>query len=138
MPFSLPCPATGTILLMRITTRTKTIAFFITLGVCLVGVAVTLNITWMVLNWLLATSAVLTVADRGPGRGNFLSAVRLLQQYPGPVLVTAISFGILQMLGIAALCGAALSVLAIVGSSPAALLFLEEGALLGHAPWQRC
>src|SRR5438270_8203120 len=37
--------------MMRITSRTKTIAFFITLGACLVGVAITLNITWMVLNW---------------------------------------------------------------------------------------
>src|SRR5947209_2209779 len=36
---------------MRITSRARTIAFFITLGACLVGVAITLNITWMVLNW---------------------------------------------------------------------------------------
>src|SRR5947209_7540768 len=61
MPFSLPCAATGTILLMRITTRTKTIAFFITLGVCLVGVAVTLNITWMVLNWRRVVPLVLGI-----------------------------------------------------------------------------
>ncbi len=36
---------------MRITSRAKTIAFFITLGACLVAVAVFLNITWIVLNW---------------------------------------------------------------------------------------
>jgi two-component system, OmpR family, sensor histidine kinase SenX3 len=36
---------------MRITSRAKTIAFFITLGTCLVAVAVFLNITWIVLNW---------------------------------------------------------------------------------------
>ena len=36
---------------MRITSRAKTIAFFVTLGACLVGLAVALNITWMVLNW---------------------------------------------------------------------------------------
>ena len=79
---------------------------------------------WLVLNWLLATSAVLTIADQGSQR-SFLSAVRLLQRHPGPVLVTAISFGILQMLGIAAVSGAALSLLAMVGSHPVALLFLE-------------
>jgi signal transduction histidine kinase len=31
--------------------RTKTIAFFITLGVCLVGLAIALNVTWIILNW---------------------------------------------------------------------------------------
>jgi signal transduction histidine kinase len=36
---------------MRITSRTKTIAFFVTLGACLVGLAVALNVTWVVLNW---------------------------------------------------------------------------------------
>jgi signal transduction histidine kinase len=36
---------------MRITSRTKTIAFFVTLGACLVGLAVALNVTWIVLNW---------------------------------------------------------------------------------------
>ena len=36
---------------MRIRSRRKTIAFFIVLGVLLVGIAVTLNITWIVLNW---------------------------------------------------------------------------------------
>src|SRR2546423_5136214 len=36
---------------MRITSRTKAIAFFITLGVCLVLLAVFLNVTWIVLNW---------------------------------------------------------------------------------------
>src|SRR5215813_3173463 len=35
---------------MRITSRAKTIAFFITLGVCLVGLAVTLNVGWMLLS----------------------------------------------------------------------------------------
>jgi two-component system sensor histidine kinase SenX3 len=36
---------------MRITSRTKAIAFFITLGACLVALAVALNITWMVFHW---------------------------------------------------------------------------------------
>ncbi|HYX54308.1 MAG TPA: HAMP domain-containing sensor histidine kinase [Candidatus Limnocylindrales bacterium] len=36
---------------MRITRRTKAIAFFITLGSVLVGIAIFLNITWIVLNW---------------------------------------------------------------------------------------
>src|ERR1700730_12358408 len=35
---------------MRITSRTKTIAFFITLGVCLVALAVFLNVSWIVFN----------------------------------------------------------------------------------------
>ena len=36
---------------MRITRRGRAIFFFILLGVCLVGVAVTLNVTWIILNW---------------------------------------------------------------------------------------
>jgi two-component system, OmpR family, sensor histidine kinase SenX3 len=36
---------------MRITGRAKKIAFFVTLGSCLVGLAVALNVTWIVLNW---------------------------------------------------------------------------------------
>ena len=36
---------------MRITRRAKKIAFFVTLGACLVGLAVALNVTWIVLNW---------------------------------------------------------------------------------------
>ncbi len=36
---------------MRITPRGRALFFFITLGVCLVGVAVTLNVGWIILNW---------------------------------------------------------------------------------------
>jgi len=36
---------------MRITSRTKAIAFFITLGACLVALAIFLNVTWIVFNW---------------------------------------------------------------------------------------
>ncbi len=36
---------------MRVSSRRKTIAFFITLGACLVAVAVALNIGWILLNW---------------------------------------------------------------------------------------
>jgi len=36
---------------MRITSRRKKIAFFIILGVCLVALAVTLNVSWIILNW---------------------------------------------------------------------------------------
>jgi two-component system, OmpR family, sensor histidine kinase SenX3 len=36
---------------MRITSRTKAIAFFITLGACLVGLAVFLNVTWILFHW---------------------------------------------------------------------------------------
>src|SRR5665213_2471071 len=36
---------------MRITSRAKKIAFFVTLGACLVGLAVALNVTWIVINW---------------------------------------------------------------------------------------
>src|SRR5438309_3744997 len=36
---------------MRIASRAKTIAFFITLGACLVGFAVALNVSWIILNW---------------------------------------------------------------------------------------
>jgi signal transduction histidine kinase len=37
--------------MMRITGRAKKIAIFITLGACLVGLAIALNVTWVVLNW---------------------------------------------------------------------------------------
>ncbi len=36
---------------MRITSRAKTITFFITMGSCLVGAAVALNVSWILLNW---------------------------------------------------------------------------------------
>jgi len=36
---------------MRISSRRKTIAFFIVLGVCLVALAVALNVGWIILNW---------------------------------------------------------------------------------------
>lgn len=36
---------------MRIKSRRKSIAFFITLGACLVAVAIVLNVGWILLNW---------------------------------------------------------------------------------------
>ena len=36
---------------MRISRRAKKIAFFVTMGACLVGLAVALNVTWIVLKW---------------------------------------------------------------------------------------
>src|SRR5882762_4715919 len=36
--------------MMRVTSRAKKIAIFVTLGACLVGLAVALNVTWIVLN----------------------------------------------------------------------------------------
>lgn len=36
---------------MRITSRRKAIAFFVVLGVCLVMLAVALNVGWIILNW---------------------------------------------------------------------------------------
>lgn len=36
---------------MRVTTRRKSIAFFIVLGVCLVALAVALNVGWILLSW---------------------------------------------------------------------------------------
>jgi signal transduction histidine kinase len=36
---------------MRIISRRRTIAFFVTLGVCLVALAVALNVGWIILNW---------------------------------------------------------------------------------------
>ena len=36
---------------MRITSRRKTIAFFMILGICLVALAVALNVSWIILNW---------------------------------------------------------------------------------------
>jgi signal transduction histidine kinase len=36
---------------MRITSRRRTIAFFVILGICLVALAVALNVGWIILNW---------------------------------------------------------------------------------------
>jgi two-component system, OmpR family, sensor histidine kinase SenX3 len=36
---------------MRVTSRRKTIAFFLILGICLVALAVALNVGWIILNW---------------------------------------------------------------------------------------
>lgn len=36
---------------MRITSRRKAIAFFVVLGICLVALAVALNVGWIILNW---------------------------------------------------------------------------------------
>src|SRR6202162_2500325 len=46
---------------MRITSRTKTIAFFITLGVFLVGLAIFLNVSWIVFNWRRVVPLVLGI-----------------------------------------------------------------------------
>src|SRR5215470_9552924 len=50
---------------MRITSRAKTIAFFITLGVCLVGLAVALNVSWIVLSWRQVVPLVLGIVFFG-------------------------------------------------------------------------
>jgi signal transduction histidine kinase len=46
---------------MRIASRRKTIAFFITLGACLIGVAIALNVSWIVLKWREVGALVLGV-----------------------------------------------------------------------------
>src|SRR5580765_7469667 len=46
---------------MRITSRAKAIAFFITLGACLVALAVFLNITWIVFHWRQVVPLVLGI-----------------------------------------------------------------------------
>lgn len=46
---------------MRITSRTKTIAFFITLGACLVALAIALNVSWIVFHWRSVVPLVLGV-----------------------------------------------------------------------------
>ena len=50
---------------MRITSRTKAIAFFITLGSCLVGLAIYLNVSWIVLNWREVVPLVLGIVFFG-------------------------------------------------------------------------
>jgi two-component system, OmpR family, sensor histidine kinase SenX3 len=46
---------------MRITSRTKAITFFITLGACLVALTVVVNVSWIVLNWRQVVPLVLGV-----------------------------------------------------------------------------
>ena len=50
---------------MRITSRAKTISFFITLGSCLVVLALYHNISWMVHNWRNAVTLVLGIVFFG-------------------------------------------------------------------------
>ena len=46
---------------MRVASRTKTIVFFITLGACLIGVAIALNVSWILLRWREVGALVLGV-----------------------------------------------------------------------------
>jgi two-component system, OmpR family, sensor histidine kinase SenX3 len=46
---------------MRITSRAKATAFFITLGACVVALTITLNVSWIVLNWREVVPLVLGV-----------------------------------------------------------------------------
>jgi two-component system, OmpR family, sensor histidine kinase SenX3 len=46
---------------MRIASRRKTIAFFVVLGICLVALAVALNVGWIILNWRQGVLLVLGV-----------------------------------------------------------------------------
>lgn len=46
---------------MRITSRRGTIAFFVTLSVCLVGLAIALNVGWILLNWRAVGKLVLGI-----------------------------------------------------------------------------
>ncbi len=46
---------------MRITSRAKAIAFFITVGACLVALTVVVNVSWIVLNWRQVVPLVLGV-----------------------------------------------------------------------------
>jgi signal transduction histidine kinase len=46
---------------MHLASRTKAIAFFITLGACLVGLAIALNVSWIILNWRETVALVLGI-----------------------------------------------------------------------------
>lgn len=50
---------------MRITGRRPAIVFFITLGACLVALAIALNVTWVILNWRKIVPLILGVAFFG-------------------------------------------------------------------------
>lgn len=50
---------------MHLASRTKAIAFFITLGACLTGVAVALNVSWIILNWRETVALILGIVFFG-------------------------------------------------------------------------
>ncbi len=50
---------------MRITSRAKTIAFFVTLGACLVGLAIAVSVSWIVISWRQIVPLVLGVIFLG-------------------------------------------------------------------------
>jgi len=60
---------------MRITSRAKTIAFFITMSSFLVGAAVALNVSWILLNWRRVGLLVLGITFFGAIIAGFLNAV---------------------------------------------------------------
>src|SRR5262245_33020062 len=46
---------------MRVRSRRKSIAFFVTLGACLVALAIALNVGWIILNWIEVARLVLVI-----------------------------------------------------------------------------
>src|SRR5512145_2080054 len=50
-PLWRPASPFPTIAVMRVSTRNTKVVFFVTLGACLVAVAVALNVGWIILNW---------------------------------------------------------------------------------------
>lgn len=83
-----------------------------------------ITVVWLILNWLLSTAGVFAVAESSTVRDSVAKVLSTVESSPGPMLVTVLCFGILQVLGLAVLGGAALSLLIAVHKA-AGLLLLE-------------
>jgi hypothetical protein len=95
------------------------------------------TVVWLVLNWLLSTAGVFAVADSGTVRESVATVLRTVERSPGPMLATVFCFSILQVLGLAALGGAGLSLLIAIHNA-AALLFFEFILLLAYSAISDC
>ena len=74
--------------------------------------------------------AICGAADPRPVGVSVGQVLQVLQRSPGPMLITVLVFTILQTLGVAAVFGVTLSVLAVAGAHLGGFLFLEFGVLI--------
>ena len=75
---------------MRITRRTKAMAFFIVLGTCLVAAAIALNVSWTIFHWREVVPLVLGIILFGLLiAGLVINTIFLVQKFAGTSNKTA-------------------------------------------------
>ena len=94
---------------------------------------IVIGMLWAALNWLLATAASFSAADTQSAGRSIGQVLHVLERSPGPMLIAVLLFTILQGLGVAAVGGATLSLLAVAGAHLGGFLVLEFGLLLVYS-----